>query len=137
MRTGCDPAAKQIVLVGPADAEQSPAIGETRRVLQVLLNLIGNAINYSPEGSRVEVTVGVWRGGKPSVSVRDQGPGLSPDERERVFGKFERLGRAGDGGSGLGLYISRRLAKAMDGELVVESEQGKGACFTLILPGRD
>lgn len=109
------------------------AIGEFRRTLQVMLNLIGNAIHYSPQGSTVTVTIR-HAGERSLVSVRDQGPGLTPEQQSVVFGKFERLGRSGDGGSGLGLYISRRLAHAMSGELTVESEPGQGASFTLALP---
>jgi len=67
--------------------------------------------------------------------VADQGEGLDAGEQARVFAKFERLGRQGDGGSGLGLYISRRLAEAMGGRLTVESAKGEGARFTLELPG--
>lgn len=129
--------AKNISLVAPDDGGSFAATGEARRVLQVLLNLLGNAINYSPEGTRVEISVGPWRGGAACVTVRDQGPGLTREQQERVFGEFERLGRSGDGGSGLGLYISRRLAQAMGGELLVESEAGKGACFILSLPPTD
>ena len=76
------------------------------------------------------------------VIVADQGPGLSDEDQARVFEKFERLGRSGDGGSGLGLYISRRLARAMRGDLTVESAPGQGARFILevaaaeILPDR-
>ncbi len=67
--------------------------------------------------------------------MADQGPGLSPEQQARVFEKFERLGRSGeDGGSGLGLYISRRLARAMGGELTVESALGQGARFILEVP---
>jgi signal transduction histidine kinase len=62
---------------------------------------------------------------------------LSPAEQARVFDKFERLGRSGDGGSGLGLYISARLARAMEGDLTVESAPGQGARFTLALPALD
>lgn len=109
------------------------AIGEFRRTLQVMLNLIGNAIRYSPQGSTVTVTI--ERSGERSlVSVRDQGPGLTPEQQTVVFGKFERLGRSGDGGSGLGLYISRRLAHAMGGDLTLQSQPGQGASFTLALP---
>lgn len=117
----------------PAEDEALPAIGEFRRVLQVLLNLLGNAINYAPDGSMIWLRLDDgpdW----VSVTVADQGPGLSEEERQRLFNKWERLGRSGDGGSGLGLYISRRLALAMQGDLTVESAPGQGARFTLILP---
>ena len=66
--------------------------------------------------------------------MADQGQGLSAEQQAKVFDKFERLGRSGDGGSGLGLYISRRLARAMGGELSVDSAPGQGARFTLELP---
>ncbi|MBO9499603.1 MAG: HAMP domain-containing histidine kinase [Novosphingobium sp.] len=121
----------------PDHDESVPAIGEFRRVLQVLLNLIGNAIRYTPEGSQIWVRLtGPSDGGDgmACVTVADQGQGLSTEQQAKVFEKFERLGRSGDGGSGLGLYISRRLARAMGGELTVESAPGKGARFTLSVP---
>ena len=71
------------------------------------------------------------------IVVADQGEGLSAEQQARAFDKFERLGRKGDGGSGLGLYISRRLARAMDGDLTVESAPGQGARFILELPSFD
>jgi signal transduction histidine kinase len=117
----------------PKEGETAPAIGEFRRVLQVLLNLLGNAIRYSPEGSVVWIRV-EQEGDRARLVVADQGEGLSEAQQARVFEKFERLGRQGDGGSGLGLYISRRLARAMDGELTVESAPGQGARFVLELP---
>ncbi|WP_336977108.1 HAMP domain-containing sensor histidine kinase [Altererythrobacter fulvus] len=117
----------------PGADEHLPAIGEFRRVLQVLLNLIGNAIRYTPEGSRIAVQLGA-ASGKARIIVADQGQGLSEEQQAKVFEKFERLGRSGDGGSGLGLYISRRLARAMGGDLTVESAPGKGARFILSLP---
>src|SRR5204863_29419 len=72
--------------------------------------------------------------GRARITVADQGEGLSDEQQARLFDKFERLGRQGDGGSGLGLYISRRLARAMDGDLTVDSAPGQGARFTLDLP---
>ena len=120
----------------PKAGESVPAVGEFRRVLQVLLNLVGNAIRYSPEGSVVWIRV-EREGDRARLVVADQGEGLSEEQQARVFEKFERLGRQGDGGSGLGLYISRRLARAMDGELTVESAPGQGARFVLELPGFD
>ena len=124
---------KGIAIEAPADGERLAAIGEFRRVLQVLLNLVGNAIRYSPEGSTIRL--GLQReGDRAWIVVADEGPGLSEDQQGKVFTKFERLGRSGDGGSGLGLYISRRLARAMDGDLTVASVPGEGARFTLDLP---
>jgi hypothetical protein len=120
------------ISVTPADASV-PAVAEFRRVLQVLLNLVGNAIRYAPEGTAVTLKVET-RKDRARVTVADRGEGLSPEQQEKVFEKFERLGRSGDGGSGLGLYISRRLARAMDGDLTVKSTPGKGARFTLDLP---
>jgi hypothetical protein len=125
-----------IAIDTPGASDVLLAIGEFRRVLQILLNLIGNAINYSPEGSRVSVTL-EREGDRALVHVTDQGEGLAPGQQAAVFEKFERLGRSGDGGSGLGLYISRRLARAMDGDLSVTSNPGEGARFTLALPGFD
>ena len=123
-----------IILDAPKDGESVPAIGEFRRTLQVLLNLVGNAIRYSPEGGQVWIRV-EQAGERARVTVADQGEGLGEEEQTKVFVKFERLGRKGDGGSGLGLYISRRLAEAMGGSLTVESAKGQGARFTLELPG--
>ena len=102
-------------------------------MLQVLLNLLGNALRYSPEGSTVRLEVEL-RGEWASVTVADEGQGLTPEQQTKVFDKFERLGRSGDGGSGLGLYISRFLARAMGGDLTVASVPGEGARFTLKLP---
>ncbi|RPF70364.1 sensor histidine kinase [Aurantiacibacter spongiae] len=122
-----------LTLRAPDETIRAPAIGEFRRVLQVLLNLVGNAIRYSPEGGRVDLRVSMT-GDMASITVADEGEGLTEDEQARVFAKFERLGRSGDGGSGLGLYISRRLAEAMNGSLTVESAKGQGARFTLSIP---
>ncbi|BBC73027.1 histidine kinase [Altererythrobacter sp. B11] len=117
----------------PKPDESAPAVAEFRRVLQILLNLVGNAIRYTPEGSQVWLRV-ESEGAIARLVVADQGEGLSEDQQTRIFEKFERLGRTGDGGSGLGLYISRRLARAMGGELRVESAPGQGARFILDLP---
>jgi signal transduction histidine kinase len=117
----------------PGESESVPAIGEFRRVLQILLNLLGNALRYAPDGTQVSLWV-EREGDRARLTVGDHGQGLSAAQQAKVFDKFERLGRSGDGGSGLGLYISRRLARAMDGELSVESVPGEGARFTLDLP---
>lgn len=122
-----------IAIDAPRLGESQPAIAEFRRVLQILLNLLGNAIRYSPENSHIWIRLEDEET-RARVIVADQGPGLSVEDQERVFEKFERLGRSGDGGSGLGLYISRRLARAMGGDLKVESAPGQGARFILEVP---
>lgn len=123
-----------ITIDAPRMGEHLPAIAEFRRVLQILLNLVGNAIRYSPDNSQVWIRL-EGEGARAKVIVADQGPGLSADQQQRVFEKFERLGRSDETGSGLGLYISRRLARAMSGELTVESAPGQGARFILDVPG--
>jgi signal transduction histidine kinase len=129
------------------DAPDEPVIAqaEFRRVLQILINLIGNAIAYSPGGSTATVRIFEKANSKAAISVIDQGPGVDPEQAERVFDKFERLGRDSDGGkdsgSGLGLYISRRLALAMAGDLEVCQHDGSdelsGAQFKLTLPAAE
>jgi signal transduction histidine kinase len=122
-----------IEIDAPKEGDSVPAVGEFRRVLQILLNLLGNALRYAPEGSQVWLRAEA-EAGRARITVADQGQGLSAEQQAKVFDKFERLGRSGDGGSGLGLYISRRLARAMGGELSVDSAPGQGARFTLELP---
>ncbi len=122
-----------IEIDAPKLGESLLAVAEFRRVLQVLLNLVGNALRYAPERSQVWIRL-EQEGGAARVIVADQGPGLDSAQQARVFNKFERLGRSGDGGSGLGLYISRKLARAMGGELTVESAPGQGARFILTVP---
>lgn len=124
---------KGITIDQPSLDQSLPAFAEFRRVLQVLLNLIGNAIRYAPENSRITISLEP-AGERARVIVADEGPGLALEDQPRVFEKFERLGRSGDGGSGLGLYISRSLARAMGGDLTVQSEPGQGARFILEVP---
>lgn len=124
-----------ITLVPPPAQEAQPAVAEFRRVLQILLNLLSNAIRYSEEQSQIWLCVAEIDE-MATVTVADQGYGLDPEQQARAFDKFERLGRSGDGGSGLGLYISRRLARAMGGDLTVDSAPGQGARFTLSVPLR-
>lgn len=127
---------KGIRIDAPRVDDKMPATGEFRRVLQVLLNLLGNAIRYSPEDSQIWIRVD-REGDRAMITVADQGQGIDADQQAVVFEKFERLGRTDSGGSGLGLYIARRLARAMDGDLTVDSAPGQGARFTLSLPARD
>lgn len=124
---------KDIQLHGPQASARLPSDGDSRRVMQILMNLLGNAIRYSPNGSSIHV--GLERSDNFAfLTVSDQGEGIPADQQSIIFDKFERLGRRGDGGSGLGLYISRQLARAMGGDLSVKSIVGEGAHFTLSLP---
>jgi PAS domain S-box-containing protein len=110
--------------------------GDEERTRQVLLNLVDNAIKYSPSGGRIDVTVasvGEWL----RFSVRDEGLGIPLGEHERIFEKFYRLDpdqRRGIGGTGLGLYICRELVRSMGGRIWVESEPGHGTTASFELP---
>ncbi len=117
----------------PAPGDSLPATGEFRRVLQILVNLIGNAVRYSPPGGMVWIRMERDRDAA-CVIVADQGKGIAPEDQERIFEKFGRVDPTEPGGSGLGLYIARRLARAMDGDILVDSAPGEGARFVLLLP---
>jgi signal transduction histidine kinase len=117
----------------PAPDERLPAVGDFRRVLQILVNLIGNAVRYSPQDTMVWIRT-EEEGDLAAVIVADQGKGIALDDHERIFEKFERVDPGEAGGSGLGLYISRRLARAMGGDITVDSAPGQGARFVLTLP---
>ncbi len=125
----------QMRLLHPDEDQKVVANAEFRRVLQIVINLVSNAIRYSPHGSLVEITID-HQGQKARISVSDEGNGVAADDYEKIFAKFERLGRSGDGGSGLGLYISRRLARFMGGDLTVAESAAGGAKFILELPLR-
>jgi two-component sensor histidine kinase len=122
-----------ISILAPSAVPTVPATAEFRRVLQILINLVTNAIYYAPDGTRVTIAIS-QDSAFAQISVSDQGSGVPEADREKIFNKFERLGRSNDGGSGLGLYISRRLARAMRGDLIVEAAEQGGAKFTLTLP---
>jgi len=110
--------------------------GDAERTRQVLANLLDNAIKYSPDGGRIEMTVSADNE-YVRFSVRDEGLGIPLGEQQRIFDKFYRLDpdhRRGIGGSGLGLYICRELVRSMNGRIRVESDPGEGATFTFELP---
>lgn len=119
----------------PAPEAVLPATGEFRRALQVLVNLVGNAVRYSPEGGTVWIRI-EREGARAIVVVADQGKGIAIEDQARIFDKFERVDRSEPGGSGIGLYIARRLARAMGGDLTVDSAPGAGARFVFWLPAR-
>jgi signal transduction histidine kinase len=100
------------------------------RVLQIVSNLLANALHWTPTGGRVDLGLGASNG-EVSVAVADTGPGIAPREAERIFRPFW----SGDGGgTGLGLTIARELALALGGRLELDSEPGRGSRFVLFLP---
>ncbi len=112
--------------------EPLPASGEERAVIQILVNLIGNAVRHSPEGGSVTLAF-ARTAGTASAIVSDEGSGISIADQQRIFERFERADHR-EGGTGLGLAISRRLARSMGGDVTVDSIPGAGASFTLTLP---
>ncbi|HXO20827.1 MAG TPA: ATP-binding protein, partial [Thermoanaerobaculia bacterium] len=106
--------------------------------LRILVNLIENAVKYSPAETPIDIEVGRAPGaeGMLAIAVADRGPGIAPAERERVFEPFYRpAGVTPDAaGSGLGLAIARRLAEAQGGTLRYADRPGGGSAFTLRLP---
>lgn len=127
-------AGQRIARAGPSGIRVQ---GEAGRIVQVLVNLLDNAAKYSPESSAVEVA---WEsvGASAIIRVRDHGPGIPAEGRERLFTRFGRIPgsriRSGRVGAGLGLYLGRQLAQAMGGELDLESTGPGGSTFRFVLP---
>lgn len=115
----------------------SPVRADPERLVQVLDNLVGNALRFSPEASRVTVSARSTADGV-KLAVADQGPGLTEEQRDRVFERFYRVDPSRSralGGSGIGLAIARALVDAMGGRIWAESEgPGRGATFVIELP---
>jgi two-component system phosphate regulon sensor histidine kinase PhoR len=112
------------------------ALGDPRAVEQVLLNLLDNAVKYTPAGGRVDV-YGACEEDRCVVRVKDTGLGIEPRHLSRIFERFYRVdkGRSRDmGGTGLGLSIVKHLLQAMEGEVKVESQPNEGSTFTIFLP---
>jgi len=135
-------------LMAPIVAERSiriitdcvhPALtvfADRQRLAQVLVNLISNAVKYNHRDGAITISCAEEGTGQASIVVSDTGPGLSPDDLERIFIPFERLGaeRTAVEGTGIGLPLARALSEAMGGQLTVSSVPGQGAAFTVSLP---
>ena len=132
-------AAKRLGFTVGACAPGVAALADADKLRQVLLNLLSNAVKFTPPGGVVTLEC-AWADGRVHVRVRDTGVGIPADKLETVFAPFvqldQSLTRAGEG-IGLGLAISRDLARAMGGELTVESAVGAGSTFTVTLPAAD
>jgi signal transduction histidine kinase len=120
------------IAIEPETVGTLPASGQERAVIQILVNLIGNAVRHSPSGGTVRLAF-ARTPGTASVTVSDEGPGIAPTDQQRIFERFERAD-SDVAGTGLGLAISRRLARSMGGDVTLDSAPGAGARFTLTLP---
>jgi signal transduction histidine kinase len=109
--------------------------GDARRLSQVLLNLVGNAIKFT-EAGEVEISASSGNG-QFVLSVRDTGPGIADADQERIFGEFQQIDNTNTrnkGGTGLGLAISKRMVEMQGGTISVESVLGEGSTFRVVLP---
>ncbi len=140
-----DVIADAIDLVQPLAAQRDVAIScqgpamtvlaDRRRLQQVILNLLSNAVRFSPDGAAVDIRTHLTRAAA-EIHISDHGPGIPADLMARLFVPFDRLGAdAGrEGGAGLGLVLARRLAEAMEGTLDIDSVVGRGTHMTVSLP---
>jgi len=114
-----------------------PGHGDARRLSQVLLNLVGNAVKFTDTG---EVAIGAMaENGNFVLTVRDTGPGIAAADQDKIFGEFQQVDNSNTrkkGGTGLGLAISKRMVEMHGGTISVESEVGQGATFRVVLPIR-
>jgi signal transduction histidine kinase/DNA-binding response OmpR family regulator len=110
-------------------------LADATRLKQVLMNLVGNALKFTPEGRSVEL-VALSTDGQVRVEVRDTGPGIPEEEQQRIFEAFYRLRQSGQSseGTGLGLAITQRLLEMQGGKLELTSQPGQGSCFYFSLP---
>jgi len=111
-------------------------LGDPDRMVTIISNLIENAVKYSPEGGRVQVVVSAVDR-EAHLQVIDHGVGIAQEDLPRLFNRFERiqnLQTSHVGGAGIGLYLSRELARQHGGDVRVESQAGAGSTFTLVLP---
>ena len=115
-----------------SDVHEAPTIvTDGDRVLQIITNLLSNAFRWTPDGGEIELELGA-ENGTVSVSVSDTGPGISDDNRERIFRPF--WSDDAGGGTGLGLAIANELANALGGRIALETALGRGSRFALVLP---
>ncbi len=122
------PAKRKLELVSRVDCDR--VHGDPQRLRQILGNLLSNAVKYSPDGG--QITLEVEEGAL--FRVRDQGKGIAPEDQERLFRQFERLGDTQAQGIGLGLWLTAALVNAHGGRIWVESTPGEGATFAFTIP---
>jgi len=126
----------QVTLDLVAPPTLPPVAADADKLQQVLGNLVGNAVKYSPDGGRIEVRLKAHERDL-CITVRDEGIGIADSELPWIFEKFYRVDpnmTRGASGSGLGLYISRELVQRMGGNILVTSSPGSGSTFSVLLP---
>jgi signal transduction histidine kinase len=117
-----------------ADPQVDVVEGDERRIRQVVFNLLSNAVKFTPPGGSVDVA-SARLDGEVRVSVADTGPGIAPEDQERIFEEFQQTGLGVQReGTGLGLALSKRLVELHGGRIWVESDFGQGSTFTFALP---
>jgi signal transduction histidine kinase len=125
---------RELTLWVECEEDAGSLIADERRLKQALFNLVSNALKFTPPGGRITLA-GRRRDGLAMVSVIDTGVGIPEEERQRVFGSFERGQQSGRGaGAGLGLSLVRSLIELHGGEVRLESELGSGTTITCLLP---
>jgi signal transduction histidine kinase len=127
--------AKQLLLHFEDGPRPPQVMADAAQLAQIMDNLVSNAVKYSPNGKNIYVRV-CQVGHSVRAEVRDEGPGISAEDRRRLFGKFVRLSArptAGEHSTGLGLSIVKSLVESMNGKVWCESELGKGATFLVEL----
>jgi two-component system phosphate regulon sensor histidine kinase PhoR len=119
-----------------AEGSSIPIPLDPDRMEQVLINLLHNAIKFTPAGGRIDVRVS-QAGRETTIEVADTGIGIPAEELERLFERFYKSDRARRSeGTGLGLAIAKHIVQAHGGTITVESEEGHGSTFRIVLPGR-
>jgi signal transduction histidine kinase len=113
-----------------------PVRADRDRITQVLINLLNNAVKYSPHGTTIAVSL-MCKDPQAYIAIRDQGAGIGPEDVDRIFERFYRIERNGEpdpGGMGMGLYITSEILKSHGSRMEVESQIGKGSVFSFTLP---
>ena len=136
---GSEIALKQIEIVTSTEGGSMEVYGDRSRINQIITNLLGNAVKYSPEGTTIQVVVSSWAHEDrfAQVSIRDEGPGISPEDINRLFDKFYRADNSltrSTAGTGLGLAIAKALVELHGGEIWVESTPASGSVFSFTVP---
>jgi len=119
------------------DPSAPPLFADERALKQILINLVSNAVKFTPEGGRIQVLGSAARGGGFQISCQDNGPGIPREKLDRIFTPFSQVDNRYDrqaGGTGLGLALIRGLAELHGGRAWLESEPGKGCCAYVVLP---